>query len=296
MGKSMLIYLLIPLLPFAAFITIGLFGRWLKEQSHWVAVPAVLLSLALSVVTFFEVLRAGPIDLTLYTWIASGSLLVPIGFHIDQLTAVMLLVVTIVSSLVQIYTIGYMHGDRGYARFFAYVALFTFSMLMLVIADNFLQLYVFWEAVGLCSYLLIAHWYEKKSACDAATKAFVVNRIGDFGFGLGILLAFVTFGSLDYQAAFSAAPDHVGQTINLLGWAGGEWPVDVITLIALLLFVGAVGKSAQLPLHTWLPDAVEGPTPISALIHAATMVTAGVLLVVGAFSPFGGGAQARGAP
>jgi NADH-quinone oxidoreductase subunit L len=150
---------------------------------------------------------------------------------------------------------------------------------MLVMADNFLQLYVFWEAVGLCSYLLIAHWYEKKSACDAATKAFVVNRIGDFGFGLGILLAFVTFGSLDYQAAFSAAPAHVGQTINLLGWAGGEWSVDVITLIALLLFAGAVGKSAQLPLHTWLPDAMEGPTPISALIHAATMVTAGVFLV-----------------
>jgi NADH-quinone oxidoreductase subunit L len=146
-------------------------------------------------------------------------------------------------------------------------------------ADNFLQLYVFWEAVGLCSYLLIAHWYERKSACDAATKAFVVNRVGDFGFGLGILLAFVTFGSLDYSAAFQTAPEHVGQTVNLLGWIGGEWQVGVITLIALLLFVGAIGKSAQLPLHTWLPDAMEGPTPISALIHAATMVTAGVFLV-----------------
>jgi NADH-quinone oxidoreductase subunit L len=204
---------------------------------------------------------------------------VNLSLYVDQLTAVMLLLVTTVSALVHLYTVGYLHGDKGYARFFAYIALFTFSMLMLVMADNFLQLYVFWEAVGLCSYLLIAHWYERKAACDAATKAFVVNRVGDFGFGLGILLAFVTFGSLDYQTAFSAAPDHVGRTINLLAWAGGEWSVDVITLIVLLLFVGAVGKSAQLPLHTWLPDAMEGPTPISALIHAATMVTAGVFLV-----------------
>ena len=270
---------LIPLLPFAAFLVTGLFGRWIGSRAHWVAVPAVAGSWALSVAAFLEVAAGATLHETLYRWIGSGSLHVDIALHVDQLTAVMLLLVTTVSALVHLYTVGYLHGDKGYARFFAYIALFTFSMLMLVMADNFLQLYVFWEAVGLCSYLLIAHWYEKKSACDAATKAFVVNRIGDFGFGLGILLAFVTFGSLDYQAAFSAAPDHVGQTINLLGWAGGEWPVDVITLIALLLFVGAVGKSAQLPLHTWLPDAMEGPTPISALIHAATMVTAGVFLV-----------------
>ncbi len=270
---------LIPLLPFAAFLITGLFGRWIGSRAHWVAVPAVAGSWVLSVAAFLEVAGGATLHETLYRWIGSGSLNVDIALHVDQLTAVMLLLVTTVSALVHLYTVGYLHGDKGYARFFAYIALFTFSMLMLVMADNFLQLYVFWEAVGLCSYLLIAHWYEKKSACDAATKAFVVNRIGDFGFGLGILLAFVTFGSLDYQAAFSAAPDHVGQTINLLGWAGGEWPVDVITLIALLLFVGAVGKSAQLPLHTWLPDAMEGPTPISALIHAATMVTAGVFLV-----------------
>ena len=271
---------LIPILPFLAFLITGLFGRWIGHRAHWVAVPAVGLSWLLSIAAFLEVAGGGaPIQVTLYHWIGSGSLNVNLSLYVDQLTAVMLLLVTTVSALVHLYTVGYLHGDKGYARFFAYIALFTFSMLMLVMADNFLQLYVFWEAVGLCSYLLIAHWYERKAACDAATKAFVVNRVGDFGFGLGILLAFVTFGSLDYQTAFSAAPGHVGQTINLLAWAGGEWSVDVITLIALLLFVGAVGKSAQLPLHTWLPDAMEGPTPISALIHAATMVTAGVFLV-----------------
>jgi len=270
---------LIPILPFLAFLITGLFGRWIGHRAHWVAVPAVGLSWLLSIAAFLDVAGGAPIQVTLYHWIGSGSLNVNLSLYVDQLTAVMLLLVTTVSALVHLYTVGYMHGDKGYARFFAYIALFTFSMLMLVMADNFLQLYVFWEAVGLCSYLLIAHWYERKAACDAATKAFVVNRVGDFGFGLGILLAFVTFGSLDYQTAFSAAPDHVGRTINLLAWAGGEWSVDVITLIVLLLFVGAVGKSAQLPLHTWLPDAMEGPTPISALIHAATMVTAGVFLV-----------------
>ena len=275
----MTVYALIPLLPFAAFLIVGLFGRWVGTRAHWVAVPAVVGSWALSVIAFVDVAGGGTIHEPLYGWIGSGTLNVAIAIQIDQLTAVMLLLVTTVSTLVHVYTIGYMHGDKGYARFFAYIALFTFSMLMLVMADNFLQLYVFWEAVGLCSYLLIAHWYERKTACDAATKAFVVNRVGDFGFGLGILLSFVTFGSLDYETAFKAAPGHVGQTINLLGWAGSVLNVDTITLIALLLFVGAIGKSAQLPLHTWLPDAMEGPTPISALIHAATMVTAGVFLV-----------------
>ncbi len=271
---------LIPLLPFLAFLITGLLAKWIGERAHWVAVPAVGVSWLLSVVVFFEVAGgSGPLHVTLYEWIGSGSLRVNFALYVDQLTAVMLLLVTTVSALVHVYTIGYLHGDKGYARFFAYIALFTFSMLMLVMADNFLQLYVFWEAVGLCSYLLIAHWYERKSACDAATKAFVVNRVGDFGFGVGILLAFVTFGSLDYSVAFQLAPDYAGETVNLLGWAGGEWQVGVITLIALLLFVGAIGKSAQLPLHTWLPDAMEGPTPISALIHAATMVTAGVFLV-----------------
>jgi NADH-quinone oxidoreductase subunit L len=271
---------LIPLLPFLAFLVTGLLAKWIGERAHWVAVPAVAVSWLLSVIAFFQVASDGePMRVTLYEWISSGSLRVNFALYVDQLTAVMLLLVTTVSTLVHVYTIGYMHGDKGYARFFSYIALFTFSMLMLVMADNFLQLYVFWEAVGLCSYLLIAHWYERKSACNAATKAFVVNRVGDFGFGLGLLLAFVTFGSLDYSVAFQAAPEHAAETVNLLGWIGGDWSVNVITLIALLLFVGAIGKSAQFPLHTWLPDAMEGPTPISALIHAATMVTAGVFLV-----------------
>jgi NADH-quinone oxidoreductase subunit L len=191
----------------------------------------------------------------------------------------MLLLVTIVSGLVHVYTIGYMKGDRGYARFFAYIALFTFSMLMLVMADNFLQLFIFWEAVGLCSYLLIGHWYERPSACSAATKAFIVNRIGDFGFLLGLLLVYLTFGSLEYQQVFAQAPDIAKETFNLLRLIGGQWEVSTLTLICLLFFMGAVGKSAQVPLHVWLPDAMEGPTPISALIHAATMVTAGVFLV-----------------
>jgi NADH-quinone oxidoreductase subunit L len=181
--------------------------------------------------------------------------------------------------LVHVYTIGYMQGDRGYARFFAYIALFTFSMLMLVMSDNFLQLFIFWEAVGLCSYLLIGHWYERPSACSAATKAFIVNRIGDFGFLLGLLLIYLTVGSLEYRQVFVQAPDLAQETFNLLRPFGGQWEVSTLTLICLLLFMGAVGKSAQVPLHVWLPDAMEGPTPISALIHAATMVTAGVFLV-----------------
>jgi NADH-quinone oxidoreductase subunit L len=272
-------YVLIPLLPLVAFVILGLFGHMIREKAHWVAVPAVLLSLLCSILTFLDVSRGEQVYADLYTWISSASFQVSIGFQIDELTAVMLILVTVVSSLVNIYSVGYMHGDRGYARFFAYVALFTFSMLMLVLANNFLQLYVFWEAVGLCSYLLIAHWYERKSACDAATKAFLVNRVGDFGFGLGVLLIFLTFGSLDYLTVFTQAPLYQDETINLLGWAGENWQVSVITLIALLLFAGAVGKSAQVPLHVWLPDAMEGPTPISALIHAATMVTAGIFML-----------------
>jgi NADH-quinone oxidoreductase subunit L len=272
-------YALIPLLPFAAFLIIGLFGHWIRERAHWVAVPAVGLSFLLSVSTFMDIANGEPIRVTLYSWITSGAFDVNIGFYIDRLTVTMLLLVTIVSGLVHVYTIGYMHGEPGYARFFAYIALFTFSMLMLVMADNFLQLYVFWEAVGLCSYLLIGHWYDRKSACDAATKAFVVNRVGDFGFGLGIMLIFVTFGSLQYDQVFGHAALAEGLTINVLKPLGGEWLVGTLTVICLLLFTGAVGKSAQVPLHVWLPDAMEGPTPISALIHAATMVTAGVFMV-----------------
>src|SRR5918993_170409 len=272
-------YALIPLLPLAAFLILGLAGSRIKDRAHLVAVPAVLVSCALSIVAFIEVASGAVISVPLYAWITSGSLDVHIGLYIDRLAAVMLLLVTIVSALVHIYTIGYMHGDSGYARFFSYIALFTFSMLMLVLSDNLLQLFVFWEAVGLCSYLLIGHWYERASACSAATKAFVVNRVGDFGFMLGLLLVWYTFGSLNYLEVFPAAYEATNLSMNVLGPFGGTWDISVFTLICLLLFMGAMGKSAQVPLHVWLPDAMEGPTPVSALIHAATMVTAGVFMV-----------------
>ena len=272
-------YALIPLLPFAAFLVLGLAGWRIKDRAHLVAVPAVALSWVLSVLAFSDVALGSVISVPLYTWLTSGTLDIHIGLSIDRLTAVMLLLVTTVSGLVHIYTIGYMHGEPGYARFFSYIALFTFSMLMLVLADNLLQLFVFWEAVGLCSYLLIGHWYERPSACAAATKAFIVNRIGDFGFLLGLFLAWTSFGSLTYLEIFAQAHQSVNATLNLLAPVGGHWDVSVVTMICLLLFMGAVGKSAQVPLHVWLPDAMEGPTPISALIHAATMVTAGVFLV-----------------
>jgi NADH-quinone oxidoreductase subunit L len=272
-------YALIPLLPLAAFLVLGLAGNRIKERAHLVAVPAVVLSWLLSLFAFFEVAQGAPISQPLYTWLTSGHLDIHIGLYLDRLTVVMLLLVTTVSSLVHIYTIGYMHGEAGYARFFSYIALFTFSMLMLVLADNLLQLFVFWEAVGLCSYLLIGHWYERAPACAAATKAFLVNRVGDFGFMLGLLLVWYSFGSLNYLEIFPAAHEAANLTMNVLGPFGGTWNVSVFTLICLLLFTGAVGKSAQVPLHVWLPDAMEGPTPISALIHAATMVTAGVFMV-----------------
>ena len=270
-----MLYTLIPFLPLLAFVVISLSGHWLRERSHLVAVPAVLLSFLLSLSAFFEVANGHILEIPLYTWAASGNLNIELGLYVDQLSAVMLLLVTVVSSLVHIYTIGYMHGEPGYPRFFANIALFTFSMLMLVMSDNFLQLFVFWEAVGLCSYLLIGHWYERDTARAAATKAFVVNRVGDFGFLLGILLVFVIFGTLQYEPVFAQASTHVQETVAIVG----GWEVSAITLICLLFFVGAVGKSAQVPLHVWLPDAMEGPTPISALIHAATMVTAGVFMV-----------------
>ncbi|MGQ0812752.1 MAG: NADH-quinone oxidoreductase subunit L [Nitrospiraceae bacterium] len=280
-----MLYALIPLLPLAAFLILGLAGHWIKERAHVVAVPAVLGSLVLSLLAFRDVATGQPVSVPLYTWLTSGDLEIRFGLSIDRLTAVMLLLVTTVSSLVHIYTIGYMHGDRGYARFFAYIALFTFSMLMLVMADNILELFIFWEAVGLCSYLLIGHWYERPSACAAATKAFIVNRVGDFGFLLGLFLVWYNFGSLEYQKVFSLLPSFTSDAINLLRPVGGTWEVSTLTVISLLLFTGAVGKSAQVPLHVWLPDAMEGPTPISALIHAATMVTAGVFMVA-RFAPF----------
>jgi NADH-quinone oxidoreductase subunit L len=269
----MLKYILIPLLPFTGFLIAGLFGKHLKERAAMVAVAGVFGSFVCAVSAFIDVLGGTLIDENLYSWIAIGSLNISVGFQIDQLTVVMLLVVTTLSTLIHIYSIGYMHGDKGFARFFAYLELFTFFMLVLVMANNFLLMFVGWEGVGLCSYLLIGFWYEKKSASDAGIKAFVVNRVGDFGFVLGMMLIFVTFGTLDFTDVFKAAST-AGQSIDLLGIE-----IGVITLICLLLFVGAAGKSAQIPLYVWLPDAMEGPTPVSALIHAATMVTAGVFMV-----------------
>jgi NADH-quinone oxidoreductase subunit L len=271
----MLKYILIPLLPFTGFLIAGLFGKYLKERAAVVAVAGVFGSFVFAVSAFIDVLGGTLIDENLYSWISIGSLNIAVGFQIDQLTAVMLLVVTTLSTLIHIYSIGYMHGDKGYARFFAYLELFTFFMLVLVMANNFLLMFVGWEGVGLCSYLLIGFWYEKKSASDAGIKAFVVNRVGDFGFVLGVMLIFVTFGSLHFTDVFKAASMLApAQTVSLLGVE-----MSVITLICLLLFVGATGKSAQIPLYVWLPDAMEGPTPVSALIHAATMVTAGVFMV-----------------
>ena len=270
-----MIYILIPLLPLLSFIINILFGRnFIRDRAHLIAVPAVFISFLLAVSAFIEVLNGRVIDINVYSWIVSGDFNVPVGFLIDQLSAVMLLVVTSISTLIFIYSIGYMHGDGGYYRFFAYLSLFVFSMIVLVMANNFLLLYFGWEAVGLCSYFLIGFWFHKKSAANAGKKAFIVNRFGDFGFGLGVILIYLTFGSLEYLKVFDQAGGIVGQTINLFGT-----DVSLITLICLLLFCGAVGKSAQLPLHVWLPDAMEGPTPVSALIHAATMVTAGVFLV-----------------
>jgi len=271
----MLTYALIPLLPFAGFLIAGLFGKFLKEKSAYFPIAGVIGAFLLSVSAFFDVVGGVHLNENFYSWITIGTFSVNVGFQIDQLTAVMLLVVTTLSSLIHIYSVGYMHGDKGYPRFFAYLALFTFFMLVLVMANNFLVMFVGWEGVGLCSYLLIGFWYEKKSASDAGIKAFVVNRVGDFGFVLAVLLIFLTFGSLDFSEVFASVPSAVGNAPYHL--FGGE--ISVITLIALLLFLGATGKSAQLPLYVWLPDAMEGPTPVSALIHAATMVTAGVFMI-----------------
>ncbi len=268
-------YALIPLLPLIAFVINILFGRrYIKDKAHWVSVPAVVGSFILAVSAFMDVRAGDVININIYNWIVSGDFRVAVGLLIDPLSAVMLIVVTSISALIFIYSIGYMRGDGGYYRFYAYMSLFVFSMLVLVMANNFLLLYFGWEAVGLCSYFLIGFWFHKKSAADAGKKAFIVNRFGDFGFGLGVILIFLTFGSLEYTHVFGHAAVMGGKTINILGY-----DINLITLICLLLFCGAVGKSAQLPLHVWLPDAMEGPTPVSALIHAATMVTAGVFMV-----------------
>jgi NADH-quinone oxidoreductase subunit L len=270
-------YHAIVFLPLLACIVVGLFGRVLGDRpSQWITSGAVIASALLSLVAFWRVaLNGETTTVNLFTWIDSGAFEVSWALRIDQLTAVMLVVVNGVSALVHVYSIGYMSHDPHKPRFMAYLSLFTFAMLMLVTADNFLQMFFGWEGVGLASYLLIGFWYHKPTANAAAIKAFLVNRVGDFGFGLGIFATFLVFGSVEFDTVFAAVPGQVGKTFNFLGW-----DVDVMTTICLLLFVGAMGKSAQVPLHTWLPDAMEGPTPVSALIHAATMVTAGVFLVV----------------
>jgi NADH-quinone oxidoreductase subunit L len=272
----MRLYLLIPFLPLAAFLINILIGKEvMRDKAHWPSILAVLGSWIITITWVLPQVMAGKvINEDLYTWIVSGTFNASVGFLIDPLTAVMLFVVTTCATLIHIYAVGYMHGDTGYYRFFAYMSLFTFCMLMLVMGNNFLQLYFGWEGVGLCSYFLIGYYFNKKSAADAGKKAFIVNRFGDFGFGIGVFMIFLTFGTLHYVPVFANAAGMVGKTVNFLGWN-----VDLPTLIALLLFCGAVGKSAQIPLHVWLPDAMEGPTPVSALIHAATMVTAGVFLV-----------------
>ena len=271
------IYLAIPLASLIGAIIAGLFGKAIgRSGAHIVTIAGVGTSFVLSLIAFNHlVFDGGEIyNASVYTWMVSDGLRFEVGFLIDNLTVMMMCVVTGVSLMVHIYTIGYMRDDPGYQRFFCYISLFTFSMLMLVMANNFMQLFFGWEAVGLISYLLIGFWYKKETAIYANLKAFLVNRVGDFGFILGIAAVVMYAGSLDYQTVFAAAPQMATQTIDI---GFGEW--SVITLLCLLLFVGAMGKSAQVPLHVWLPDSMEGPTPISALIHAATMVTAGIFMV-----------------
>jgi NADH-quinone oxidoreductase subunit L len=265
------------MLPLAAAIAAGLGGRLIgRTASAAVTITAVAVSCALSLQVLYALLHGSPgFDGTVYTWLVSDEVPMRVGFLIDRLSALMMAVVTFVSLCVHVYTIGYMHDDAGYQRFFAYISLFTFAMLMLVMANNFLQLFFGWEAVGVVSYLLIGFWYTRPSAIFANFKAFLVNRVGDFGFLLGIAGVLYYTGSLDYQTAFTQAPQIASHTLHVAGTAG--WPA--LTTICICLFVGAMGKSAQVPLHVWLPDSMEGPTPISALIHAATMVTAGIFMV-----------------
>jgi len=268
-------YILILLFPLAGFLFNIIIGRFVSPKIvSWAGVLSILGSLIVALFAIAQVFSGKTIEYNIYTWILSDDLKVSFGYLIDQLTVVMLFVVCFVGWLIHIYSVGYMHGDPGYPRYFAYLNLFVFSMLMLVMGNNLVMLYFGWEAVGLCSYFLIGFWYHKKTASDAGKKAFIVNRIGDFGFALGIFLLFINVYALNYTDIFSKILGLQGHTLNIFGWN-----IDLITLIALLLFCGAVGKSAQIPLHVWLPDAMEGPTPVSALIHAATMVTAGVFMV-----------------
>ena len=268
---------LIIFLPLLGSIISGLFGKYIgSRNSEIITSLFVSISAFLSFIIFYKVLNQDYTNnLNIFTWINSGTLNVSWSIDIDALSSVMLVVVTLVSSLVHIYSIGYMSDDPHKQRFMSYLSLFTFSMLMLVTSDNFLQLFFGWEGVGLCSYFLIGFWFRKESANAAAIKAFVVNRVGDFGFALGIFLIFYLFGTVNYDEVFELVPSILNKDLSFLGIN-----VNAINLICVLLFIGAMGKSAQIFLHTWLPDAMEGPTPVSALIHAATMVTAGVFLVV----------------
>jgi NADH-quinone oxidoreductase subunit L len=268
----------VPLAPLAGAVAAGLFGKTIgRRGAHTVTVLGVLIAFVISAMVLKSVAVDGArFDATVYEWLVIGGLRMEIGFLVDGLTAMMMTVVTFVSLMVHIYTIGYMEEDPGYQRFFAYISLFTFSMLMLVMSNNMLQLFFGWEAVGLVSYLLIGFWYTKPTAIFANMKAFLVNRVGDFGFilGIGLLLAYT--GTLNYGELFAKAPALAAQTFpNPFG--GEEWLL--VTVACICLFIGAMGKSAQVPLHVWLPDSMEGPTPISALIHAATMVTAGIFMV-----------------
>lgn len=270
------ICLLIVLLPLIAAAIVGLFGKQLpRAAAHVITIAAVGSAFLLSLSVFNATMDGETFNGNLYTWLQSGDLNISVGFLIDNLTAMMMVVVTFVSLMVHIYTIGYMHEDPGYARFFSYISLFTFAMLMLVMSNNFMQLFFGWEAVGLVSYLLIGFWYTRPTAIYANLKAFLVNRVGDFGFLLGIGMVLFYTGSLDYATVFQAAPALADAQVNILPNA----PWSLMSVTCILLFIGAMGKSAQIPLHVWLPDSMEGPTPISALIHAATMVTAGIFMV-----------------
>ncbi|MGD7407878.1 NADH-quinone oxidoreductase subunit L, partial [Ralstonia pseudosolanacearum] len=270
--------LAIPLAPLAGAAIAGLFGtKFFGEKigraaSHSVTILGVAIAFILSALVLFDVMGGAGYNGTVYEWMAVGSLKMEVGFLIDSLTAMMMCVVTFVSLMVHIYTIGYMQEDPGYNRFFAYISLFTFSMLMLVMSNNFLQLFFGWEAVGLVSYLLIGFWFKRPTAIYANMKAFLVNRVGDFGFVLGIGLLLAYAGSLSYADVFAAR-----EKLAVIGFPGTDW--QMLTVACICLFIGAMGKSAQFPLHVWLPDSMEGPTPISALIHAATMVTAGIFMV-----------------
>jgi NADH-quinone oxidoreductase subunit L len=269
---------MIVLAPLIAGVIAGIAGKQIgRSGAHCLTIAAVALSTILSayLCKYFVLDNAPAYNQAVYTWGISGDFVFQIGFLIDRLSAMMLLAVNFISLVVHVYSIGYMRDDPGYQRFFSYIALFTFAMLMLVTANNFLQLFFGWEGVGLVSYLLIGFWFKRDAAAVGGLKAFLVNRVGDLGFLLGIAAVFNYLGSIDYSTVFAAVPTHVNDTLTLLPGMHSS----VITVICILLFIGAMGKSAQVPLHVWLPESMEGPTPISALIHAATMVTAGIYMV-----------------